>query len=229
MAKKLVFLICTVAAGLFLLSGCTASEKAKIEKTKLEKAKVGEAKSKGVKVKYEPIEVAKLEVRLEEPKTQKLVLRVNCGATEPYTDKAGKVWLSDQYLESGKDWGVADGMTVERGELNIAGTDSPKIYETERYSMTAYKFTVPNGKYSVRLHFAETFDGISGEGQRVFSVSINDKIVLKDLDLYKEAGGPQKPLVKEFKNISVTNKELVIGFTSNIENPEINGIEILSE
>ena len=120
-------------------------------------------------------------------------------------------------------------MTVERGDLNIAGTDSPKIYETERYSMSAYKFTLPNGKYTVRLHFAETFEGITGDGQRVFSVSINDKTVLKDLDLYKEAGGPQKPLVKEFKNVAVTNKELVIGFTSNIENPEINGIEIFSE
>jgi hypothetical protein len=166
---------------------------------------------------------------IAETKAAKFVLRVNCGATETYTDKAGNTWLPDQYLETGKDWGVIDGLTVERGDLNIAGTDSPKLYETERYSMSAYKFALPNGKYTVRLNFAETFEGITGDGQRVFSVSINDKTVLKDLDLYKEAGGPQKPLVKEFKNISVTNKELVIGFTSNIENPEINGIEILSE
>jgi hypothetical protein len=95
--------------------------------------------------------------------------------------------------------------------------------------MSAYKFTLPNGKYTVRLHFAETFEGITGEGQRVFSVSINDKTVLKDLDLYKETGTWKKPIVKEFKKVAVTDKKLVIGFTSNIENPEINGIEILSE
>jgi endoglucanase len=159
----------------------------------------------------------------------KFVLRVNCGAYESYTDTAGNVWLPDQYLEEGVEWGFGDGLTVDRGALNITGTDSPKIYETERYSMSAYEFTLPNGKYTVRLHFAETFEGITGEDQRVFSVSINDKTVLKDLDLYKETGTWEKPIVKEFKKVAVTNKKLVIGFTPNIENPEINGIEILSE
>ncbi len=215
MAQRMVILICVAAVLVFAFSGCASVEKPKAEKPKAEKPKVVESKAEKPKA--------------EKPKAAALVLRVNCGATEPYTDKAGKVWLPDQYLEEGKEWGVIDGLTVERSELNIAGMDSPNIYQTERYSMSAYKFTLPNGKYTVRMHFAETYEGITGEGQRVFSVSINDKIVLKDLDLYKEAGGPQKPLVKEFKNISVTNKELVIGFTSNIENPEINGIEILSE
>ena len=154
---------------------------------------------------------------------------MNCAATEPYTDKAGNQWLPDQYMEEGKTWGAIDGMEVDRGDLGITGTDAPKIYETERYMMSAYKFKVPNGKYTVRLHFAETYSGIAGEGERVFSVTINDKIVLKDFDPYKEAGGPEKPVVKEFKGVTVTNGELVIGFISNIENPEINGIEILSE
>jgi endoglucanase len=165
----------------------------------------------------------------QETKSRDFVLRVNCGAYESYTDNAGNVWLPDQYFEEGQAWGVIDGMTIDRGDLGITGTDCPRIYETERYSLSAYKFIVPNGKYTVRLHFAETFEGITGEGQRVFSVSINDQIVLDDLDLYKEVGDWQKPIVKEFKNVAVTNKELVIGFTFNIENPEINGIEILSE
>jgi len=166
------------------------------------------------------------EVETEAPK---FVLRVNCAAYEPYTDKAGNLWLPDQYVEEGETWGVLDGMTVERGDLGITGTDAPRIYETERYMMSAYEFKVPNGKYTVRLHFAETYYGIIGEGERVFSVTINDKVVLEDLDVYKETGGVEKPLVKEFKGVKVTNGELVIGFISNIENPEINGIEILSE
>jgi hypothetical protein len=165
-------------------------------------------------------------VRTEAPK---LVLRVNCAATEPYTDKAGNLWQPDQVMEEGKTWGAVDGMTVDRGELGITGTNAPKIYETECYMMSGYKFKVPNGKYTVRLHFAETYSGIGGAGERVFSVTINDKTVLKDFDPYKEASGPEKPIVKEFKGIAVTKGELVIGFVSNIENPEINGIEILSE
>jgi endoglucanase len=166
---------------------------------------------------------------MEETKAPKFVLRVNCAATEPYTDKAGNMWLVDQVMEEGKDWGFVDGMTVDRGDLGITGTDAPKIYETERYSMTAYKFKVPNGKYTVRLHFAETYDGITGDGQRIFSITINEKKVLEDFDPYKEAGGFQKPVVKTIKGQTATNGELVIGFVSNIQNPEINGIEILSE
>jgi hypothetical protein len=95
--------------------------------------------------------------------------------------------------------------------------------------MPAYEFKVPNGKYTVRLHFAETYEGITEAGQRVFSVTINDKVVLPDFDVYKIAGGLQKPVVKEFKGIEVKNGRILIGFVANTENPEINGIEILSE
>jgi endoglucanase len=166
---------------------------------------------------------------MSKTKKPKFALRVNCASIEPYTDKAGNLWLADQNMEEGKAWGFVDGMTVDRGELGITDTDAPKIYETERYSMSAYKFKVPNGKYTVRLHFAETYDGITGEGQRVFSITINEKTVLEDFDPYKEAGGFQKTVATEIKGTTVTNEELVIGFISNIQNPEINGIEILSE
>jgi endoglucanase len=159
----------------------------------------------------------------------KYVMRVNCGAVDPYTDKAGNEWLPDQYMEEGQQWGAVYGMTIERGDLGITGTDAPKIYETERYSMDAYEFAVPNGKYTVRLHFAETYEGITDAGMRVFSVTINDKTVIKDLDILDTAGGPEKPIVKEFKGVKVTDGKLVIAFVPDIENPEINGIEILSE
>ena len=159
---------------------------------------------------------------------KKFVLRVDCGASDPYKDKLGNVWAADQELEAGKTWGADDGMTLDRPEVGITGTEIPRIYETERYSMDSYKFTVPNGKYTVRLHFAETFEGITGPGERVFSVSVPGQEVLKDLDLYKTVG-PLKPLVKEYKGVSVENGQLVIGFTPNIENPQICGIEILAE
>jgi hypothetical protein len=166
---------------------------------------------------------------MDQPGKPEFTIRVNCAAFEPYTDNAGNVWLPDQYMEQDNDWGAVDGMTVDRSGLGMTGTDAPRIYETERYSMTAYKFKLPNGKYTVILHFAETYEGIYGENERVFSVSINNKLVLKDFDPYKVAGGPLKPIVKEFKDVAVTDGMLVIGFEPNIENPEINGIEILSE
>jgi hypothetical protein len=213
MNKKLVIVSCIVAAAVLTLSGCEPTGKTKIKT---------EAKSKAeAKI--------KTEAKSKTAAPSKFVLRVNCAATEPYTDKAGNLWQPDQIMEEGKMWGAMDGMEVDRGELGITGTNAPKVYETERYMMSGYKFKVPNGKYTVRLHFAETYSGIGGAGERVFSVTINDKSALEDFDVYKAAGGPEKPAVKEFKGLTVTNGELVIGFVSNIENPEINGIEILSE
>ena len=159
---------------------------------------------------------------------KKFVLRVDCGAFQSYKDKQGNVWAADQELGTGKTWGADDGSALDREGVGITGTDIPRIYETERYSMGSYKFTVPNGKYTVRLHFAETFDGITGPGERVFSVSVAGQEVLKDLDLFKTVGF-LKPLVKEYKGVSVENGQLVIGFTPNIENPQICGIEILAE
>jgi len=158
----------------------------------------------------------------------RFALRVNCAASEPYTDEAGKEWLPDQYMEEGKTWGAIDGMTVDRGEIDIEGTDCPKVYQTERYSMTTYKFKVPDGKYKLKLHFAETYDGINGPGMRVFSITINGETVLKDFDPYRDGGGLNRPVVKEFKNIKILGGELAIGFESNVQNAEINGIEVLS-
>jgi endoglucanase len=160
---------------------------------------------------------------------KKFVLRVNCGAFEPYTDKSGNIWAADQDFEANKAWGAEYGSTMDRVGAGVTGTDVATIYETERYSMDGYKFKVPNGKYTVRLHFAETYEGITGPGERVFSVSVQGKEALKDLDPFKAAGGALKPLVKEFKGVSVENGQLVIGFTYNVENPQICGIEILAE
>lgn len=225
MAKGWIILSC-VTIVILSLSGCATIDvdvetEANIE-TDVATEAITEVETEVVTETITEVETA---VKAEAPK---FVLRVNCAAYEAYTDKSGNVWLPDQYMEGDNTWGVVDGMTVDRGELNITGTDAPKIYETECYMMTAYKFKVPNDKYTVRLHFAETYDGIMNEGERIFSVKINDKIVLEDFDPYKEAGF-QKPIVKEIKGVTITNEELVIGFVSNIQNPEINGIEILSE
>jgi len=159
----------------------------------------------------------------------KFVLRVNCGSSQEYKDKLGNVWAADQESGTGTQWGAVYGSTSDRTGLGVTGSDSATIYETERYIMDAYKFTVPNGKYTVRLHFAETFNGITGPGMRVFSVSLQGKEVLKDLDPFKDAGGFMKPLVKEFKGVSVDKGQIDIGFTPNIENPQICGVEILAE
>ncbi|HEX43051.1 MAG TPA: hypothetical protein ENN81_13490 [Phycisphaerales bacterium] len=164
------------------------------------------------------------------PAAGKLVIRVACGAYQPYTDKDGNLWLPDEVRAPGASLSPPDGMTVERAEqFEVPNVAFPEIFRTERYSMSAYEFNLPNGTYTVRLHFAECFTGITGVGQRVYSFAVQGQQPEKDFDLWKEAGGPYKAIRREYKGVAVTDGKLRITFTPNIENPAINGIEIFAE
>jgi len=144
-------------------------------------------------------------------------VRIKTGVTEKWTDAAGNVWLPDQ--------GYTEGETYEATYAAVTNTPDAAIYSTERYSMTAYNFAVPNGKYTVKLHFAEVYSGISGPGDRVFSFSVQGHD-FKDFDIWVKAGGFNKAYVENV-DVEVTDGKLNITFTPKVENPKINGIEIL--
>ncbi len=83
--------------------------------------------------------------------------------------------------------------------------------------------------YTVRLHFAE----IAGceASQRIFDVSLQGRQVLEGFDIAKEAGGPNRPVVKEFKEVGIKDDlrvTLTPAGTAQAE-PLLNGIEIIAE
>ncbi|HXG11654.1 MAG TPA: PQQ-binding-like beta-propeller repeat protein, partial [Gemmataceae bacterium] len=80
--------------------------------------------------------------------------------------------------------------------------------------------------YTVRLHFVEP-DRLK-PGQRVFSVALQGQEVLKDFDIVKEAGGPNRALVKEFKGVKAAN-DLRVTLTPTAGEPVLCGIEIVAE
>jgi hypothetical protein len=145
-------------------------------------------------------------------------IRIKAGATAPYTDPSGNVWLPDQ--------GFVDGDVTDRGsDLQIANTPDQGLYRTERYGMSSFSYKLPNGKYIVKLHFAETYEDITGPGQRVFSFNVAGH-EFKDFDVWAKAGGAKRAYV-ETVNVNITDGKLDITFTTNIQSPEINGIEII--
>ncbi len=153
-----------------------------------------------------------------EPATAPTTIRIKAGTSAPYTDSNGNVWLADQGFEGGD--------TSERpSDLQIAETKDPGLYRTERYGMTAFSYKLPNGKYTVKLHFAESFEGITGPGQRVFSFNVEGH-EFKDFDVFVKAGGARRAYI-ETVEAEVTDGKLDITFTRGVENPEINGIEII--
>jgi hypothetical protein len=144
-------------------------------------------------------------------------IRIKAGLSVPVTNFEGQVFLPEQ--------GFVEGDTVERPDVQITNTQSPQLYRSEHYLMKSFSCPVPNGKYSVKLHFAETFEGISGPGERVFSFNVEGK-EFKDFDVWVKAGGFLKAYI-ETVDVEVTDGKLDITFTANVENPQICAIEIL--
>src|SRR5262245_8796597 len=124
-------------------------------------------------------------------------VRIKAGVTAPFTDTEGNVWLADT--------GFADGETTERAaDLPIANTKNPGLYRTERYSMTKFSYPLPSGKYTVKLHFAETYEGITGPGERVFSFNVEGQN-FKDFDVWVKSGGGAQRAYIESVPVEITD------------------------
>lgn len=114
-----------------------------------------------------------------------------------YTDCKGRFWGSDRYYIGGR--ATSDGKEP-------SGTDDPELFAGQRYGHFSYRLPVPPGKYCLRLLFAETFFGRSNRGQggvgsRVFNVYCSGVALLRQFDIFKEAG-ENRALEKVFHGIS---------------------------
>lgn len=107
----------------------------------------------------------------------------------------------------------------------VTGTKDPELFASEHWGMTGFSRKLPNGKYLVKLFFAETYDGITGTGQRVFTFTVQGK-EFKDFDIWEKAGGPKKAYIESIP-VELTDGELKITFTRKTENPAIKAIEIV--
>jgi hypothetical protein len=154
--------------------------------------------------------------------SQKGIIRIKAGVDKPFKDSKGNIWLPDVPT---KDGGFDGGETIERPDLEIANTKEPGIYRAERYSMDSFSWKLPNGKYVVKLHFAETYDGIGGPGDRVFAFKVQNKD-FKDFDVWKKSGGMQKAYIETIP-VEITDGKLKITFTPIQQNPQINAVEII--
>lgn len=82
------------------------------------------------------------------------------------------------------------------------------------------------GRYTVRLHFAE-IEGAEA-GARLFDAAIQGRTVLERFDIVKEAGGPLRAVVREFRGVEVRD-----GLTVELKPVRgetfLSGIEVLPE
>ncbi len=131
--------------------------------------------------------------------------RVDAGGPT-YTDSAGVTWQSDQAYVAGG-WGYVGG-TTQVSSSPVAGANDPFVFQRYREGMSEYRFTVPNGTYTVRLRFAEFV--ADRAGQRVMRISLEGAEVESALDVYAVAG--RATAVERTYTVTVNDGLLNIGF-----------------
>lgn len=148
------------------------------------------------------------------------VYRINCGGPD-YTDIHWNQWSADNTANSSSWTADFPGMPAFFGSqrkvsVPIKGTTEWGLFGDFRYGKDKlkYKFKLPAGEYLVELYFIEPWLGVGGgmnaAGMRVFDIAINGDTVVKDLDIWKEAG-TNRALKKTVKAYSIRG-EMVISF-----------------
>jgi hypothetical protein len=141
-------------------------------------------------------------------------------------DREGRLWMADQYVMHGK--------YVKRTDL-VEGTDKPELFAGERFGNFNYAIPLPPGRYRASFYFSEQWwgpgrPGGGGPGSRVFDVSVNGAPLLRDFDIYAEAGGPLKALVKTFHGLTPNAQgKLIFQFTPSRNYACLNALEIEEE
>ena len=143
-----------------------------------------------------------------------------------YTDSRGHVWLPESYVSGGR-------LALRQEE--VSGTPDPGIHQSERYGNFSYAIPVADGRYTVVLHFAETWHGPhrgdgSGAGSRVFDVYCNGRALMESFDIYKEAGRPFRAVEKKFSGLRANAQgKLNLTFVPQRNYACVNAVEVFDE
>jgi Malectin domain len=142
-------------------------------------------------------------------------------------DLLGRLWQPDQFVQGGR-----------RREYReeVIGAADPVLYHSERYGNMSYAIPVSNGSYRLTMHFSEHWFGVpdyatgAGAGSRVFDVYCNGVALLRDFDIFKEAAGCLRPVVKVFHGLKANHQgKLLLSFVPTADYACVNAIEVVDE
>jgi hypothetical protein len=142
-----------------------------------------------------------------------------------YTDHDGRCWGADRFYMGGQ--------PIARPEP-VSAAD-PHLFKGERYGNFTYAIAVVPRPHTVTLKFSERWFGPDkpaggGVGSRVFNVTCNGVLLLKDFDIFKAAGGGDRELSKTFRGLDPDAQgKLVLGFLPVVNYATVNAVEALPE
>ena len=145
-----------------------------------------------------------------------------------FTDSNGIRWSGDQYFIDGN---------TNFYQNPDTGPEVPALYAGERLGNFSYSVPVPPGRYTIKLYFLESFFSplipaapCHGIGCRVFDVSCNGVMLLRDFDIVQTAPGAFQPIMREFHGLQPNGQgKLLISFSPRANYAEVRAIEVLDE
>ena len=113
--------------------------------------------------------------------------------------------------------------------LEIENTDKPWVFRSGVTGVRQCKVPVAEAgdgraRYTVRLAFAELEHDAAG--QRVFDIKIQGQVVAEDFDIFQQAGGKNRAVIKEFTGIEADD-QLNIDFDAGTPTPAAGQLPIL--
>lgn len=136
----------------------------------------------------------------------------------------GTVWSPDVYVNGGQ---------LASHLVSVTGGD-PDLYARERYGHFDYAIPVDAGTYSVSLHFSEEYfgpgnPGSGGAGSRLFDIYCNGTFLLRNFDIFAEAG-MNRGLVKTFHGLAPNPQgKLILSFVPVRNYASLYAIEVTDE
>jgi hypothetical protein len=155
-------------------------------------------------------------------------VRIRAGWTSSWQDPAGQQWQADSYFLGGN--ALVRTTNPAQGSNSIA--PDMALYASERWGHFSYSVPVAEGRYRVTLRFCEGHyghrnTGVGGLGSRVFDVYCNGVALLRNFDIFKEAGGEGRPLNRSFTGVRPTAQgKIVLSFVPVRGMACVNGIQI---
>lgn len=142
-----------------------------------------------------------------------------------YRDSQGREWEPDRV--------AIGGQLAKRAPL--ASAEDHQLYAGERFGNLRYIIPVPPGKYSATFYMAERWlgpdhPGGGGPGSRLFDILCNGVALVRDLDVLKRAGGPDKVLLQTFHGLEPNHQgQLDLWLVPNKNFPMLSALEVLEE